>query len=383
MVETISEIIGGTKASTRKPGETISNADMLECYYRTPGASGIVEKIIGAKWGNGFNEDLNLPEDKLLELQAWDQWSYVFGFSVLVVNGANLQAWNPKTNGTGFEFISWGEDGQSTQIQLWVDGAKAGEPIPRGSGGSGYYALRTRAGLPGERGVSLLLGLLDVLQIQTDLFVEFLAYAKIHGYTHKVIKIGQIGETQELTAEVHDAYYNRFNTTSKESLVIIGAKDEFDYKSPTMGQYDPVKLMEFGDNLIARQSSMTRMHLTGNPQGHLSSSQDASANFYAWVKAEQAYTKPKIMEVLKMFGATDNIKFNKPEEVTMESQANTIKAMREALEGLVENEDIVELINEYLGYVEGSEDALRVKEDVSTDRDATGASSKQPPSTAA
>lgn len=64
----MNEILGGTRASTRKPGDPITNADLLECYYMVPGAKGLVNKIVKSKWNNGFTEKLDITPDRFLEL---------------------------------------------------------------------------------------------------------------------------------------------------------------------------------------------------------------------------------------------------------------------------------------------------------------------------
>ncbi|GAF69498.1 unnamed protein product, partial [marine sediment metagenome] len=87
----------------------------------------------------------------------------------------------------------------------------------------------------------------------------------------------------------------------------------------------------------------------GDPTGVLAASDTATANWYAHIKELQDEILPAILPVLKALGAPDKVKFNEPGEYNIATQMNGVLQIRMALDRLVPNEEIVELINKYLG----------------------------------
>ena len=356
MKKNISQIVGGERLSTRSPGDSITNEDIYDTYLHISGAKGAIHRLVKAKWHNGMNEEINIRADKMLVLQDGDVWNNLFGFGIIVLKSRgdsyDVQAWNPMTNGIGFAFTDFNEYGEPTEIEVTYETATAdmkakGIPIQRANPENGqyegFYPLRTREGLPGPRGVSKILGLMDVLRVQHEVFLEYLRYAKIQGLAHKVLKVKNLSDSK------YQKIIGRFRETSKDDLVIVDSEDDFAYQVPQQHAYDPLGLLDFADRFIARDTSLTLFHLTGDPSGYLSGSESMMAGWFADVKQEQDYTLPQYMEILDAFGASEDIQFNDPTETTIEMQMSGVKLFKEALMGIVEPQSIVDAINEYLG----------------------------------
>ena len=313
--------------------------------------------------------------DKWLMLQDADIWNQLFGFSVVILqrdrfDSYNVQAWNPMCDGIGFAFTDFDEYGTPSEIEISYDtssasvemaakGVKIQAADPEGGQYEGFYAFRTREGLPGPRGLSKILGLIDVLRIQYEVFLEYLKYAKKQGLAHKVVKIKDLNETK------YNKYINRVRQTTKDDTVLIDTEDEFDWKSPQQHAYDPLGMLEFADRFLSRDTSLTKFHLVGEGSGHLESSSETTAGFFADIKQEQDYSLPQYLDIFEAFGGDPKkIKFNDPTETTISTLMAGMKLFREALEGLVTPDSLVAAINEYLGLIDDKRLKLLVMSDV-------------------
>ena len=339
----ISEIIGGTRLSTRDIGDTITNLDILDTLRHIPGAKKILNKITKAMFHNGFTQDI--PKDRLLVIKKAVFWEFAFGFAAIVIKGQDLQAWNPRTNGIGFEMIEFDTMGQCTIIEIFVENTMQGIKVPRydPATGFGFIMLRTQDGLEGPRGESKLLSLIDVLRIQHEIFLEYMKYAKKQGLAHKRVKI------QDLDEYKYNLTRSRMKDAEKDDTVIIDAEDEFDYVSPQQNAYDPSSMMERADQYVMRESVLNKLHLSGDPGGIIATSETVNVAFYANIKEEQDFLLPQILDILIALGCTEDVRFKDPTETTIQMQMLGVLRIRQALQGLVKPEQIIEVINEYMG----------------------------------
>jgi hypothetical protein len=347
----VSKIVEGTRFSDRVIGEDITNEDLWDCYIHVPGARQIINKPIEAIYHNGFS-NFDVERERLDEIIRAHEFRDVLGVAALVFEGENIQAWNLKIHGIGFELTHFDKKGVCDEITIYND-PKLTTGIGIKVQKSNFILLRTPEGLAGPVGISKLIGLIDILPIQHKIWTEYLKYAEHQGLAHPVLKIKDLDETK------YDRVNSAMSAPSKDDAVIIDAEDEFDYKSAFQSAYDPVPILEYGDTFVTRESQLNRLQWYGDPTGVLAASETATANWYAHIKEEQDRILAQIKPILYRLGAPEDVVFNDPGEYTLLSQMEGITQIRMALGGLVDDEQIIEIINKYLG-LEGSE-KLKIK----------------------
>jgi hypothetical protein len=352
MKTTVSGISCGNRTSTRNVGDDVTAEDLWDTYTHIPGAKIIINKMIKAVYHNGF-ADFNLDRDRLDELQKAHIFRDIFGYSAIAFDGENIQALNPKVQGIGFTMTDFDKDGVCTEITVYNN--------PNIISGIGikitdFILLRTPEGLAGPMGLSKLLDLVDTLRIQSEIYTEYAKYAFHQGLAHPLVKIKDLDDTK------YNRVQNALSAPTKDDAVIIDIEDDFTYVAPMSNAYDPISMLQYGDTYITRSSELNKLQLYGDPSGVLVASETATANWYASVKEEQDKIIGQIRPILFRLGADEEIQFNDPGEYTMQSQMNGVLLIRQALEGLVEREQIVDMINKFLGLDE-TEQLIAKKEE--------------------
>jgi hypothetical protein len=131
-------------------------------------------------------------------------------------------------------------------------------------------------------------------------------------------------------------------------LVIVGKEDWVDWISPMNSAWDPWAMLEYIDKLIARDTQMNKLMLEGDPAGYLSASETTIGNWEARTKERQAYWLEQFKPVFVALGASKDVEFQDPSKPVFVSLMEGLKMAREAMEGIVETENIVDLFNEFL-----------------------------------
>ena len=347
----ISDITGGAIISTRDVGDVIIIDDITDTYNRFPGGGAAIDKSAFAAFIKGFTEDLDVR--RLLELVKCEIWKKLFGYSVIIKEGNNIQAIHPKTYQLGFIISEIDDFGNATKIVMqWKPDEKA-DPIPTEykkaiDGKDGFYWFRSFRGLLGLRGLSHLLTLVDPLRVQNALFLQYMKHGEWQSINHPVTKIKDLNETTYARVK------SDLQASNKDKAVIIDSEDDFYYDGPMAGgsSWDHTAMLEYGDKIISRETGLLLSMLTGDPMGYLSASDTTTAQWFDAVKQYQALILPDYLPLLKALGLTDKVAFNSPYEPTLESKFASIKIAREALEGIVPLEELIKVINSIMGYTD-------------------------------
>lgn len=344
----IGEIVSGQRTSTRQVGDDITAEDLWDTYVHVPGAAAIIDRPIEAMFHNGFR-DWDLDYERKLEIEKAMKFRDLFGISAILMNkDGDIQAWNLKADNVGFTLAAFDDLGRCTSVKIYADGLQGKEIKGRDIK---FFLFRTPDGLPGERGLSKLLNLIDVVRINHEIWTEYLKYAKHQGLAHPVMKVKDLDDDKYLKVE------SELNAPTKDDAVIIDIEDDFDYKSPQKEAYNPVPMLEYGDTYITRESSLSKIQIYGEYTGALAASDTQTGNWYAHIKELQDEIMPSLTPLLKAMGAPDDVQFNEPGEYQIGTQMNGVLQIRMALEGLVPPEQIVDVINRYLAFAK--KDKLR------------------------
>ena len=363
-------IVGGSKISTRALEDNVVIEDIYDTYMRYPGAKSAVELKPKAAFHNGFTEEIDI--ERKLEMIKCDIWTELFGYSVIIFENGNVQAINPQVNNVGFIFSKFDEYGEPMEIGIkWNPEEKQDDqyvyvqraPFSYSGTGdyNGFYPFRSLDGLPGARGISCLLSLIDVIRAQHKIYIEYTKYAEHQGLAHPVVKIANLTDTarQQVGAQL--------TAPRKDKAVIIDMEDDFYYESPQQGAYDPSFMMEFADKYIVRESAITMSMLTGDPMGYLSASQTTINEWFSAIKEYQDHKLPQYKPLLIALGCTEDVQFQDPSEPTLESKLESVKLVREGLEGLVSRESLLKYINNNILGLEGEEE-LEIMSDEEYDK---------------
>jgi len=356
--------------SSRALEDNVVIEDLYDTYMRYPGAKSAVELKPKAAFHNGFTEEIDV--ERKLELIKNDIWTELFGYSVIVFKDGNIQAINPRVNRVGFMYTGFDELGEPTEISIrWNPDEKfddldivvqRAEMSYTGSGSpEGFYPFRSLSGLPGARGISCLLPLIDVIRAQHKIYIEYTKYAEHQGLAHPVVKI------QNLTDTARTQIRSELSAPRKDKAVVIDMEDDFYYESPQQGAYDPSFMMEFADKYIVRESAITMSMLTGDPMGYLSASQTTINEWFSAIKEYQDHKLPQYLPLLRALGLPEDVQFQDPSEPTLEAKLESVKLVREGLEGLASRESLLKYINNNVLGLEGEEE-LEIMSDEEYDK---------------
>ncbi|KKM85758.1 hypothetical protein LCGC14_1285900 [marine sediment metagenome] len=131
-------------------------------------------------------------------------------------------------------------------------------------------------------------------------------------------------------------------------ILQLGAEDAIEWISPQAGAYDPFPMLHWINTVISRASQMNKLMIEGEGAGQLSTSETAINRWETKQKEDQTYWRTQFLGVWLALGASKEVNFKDPAHPTFISLMDGLKSLREALMGLVEPEDIVNLMNEYL-----------------------------------
>ena len=347
----ISDIAGGEIISTRDVGDPVIIDDITDTYNRFPGAGAALDRAAFAAFQKGFTEDLDIR--RLLEFIRCEIWKKEFGYAVILKDGKNIKALHPRTYQQGFVVTEVDQFGNATKIEMIFKTDEKAEPVPKiydvaENGGDGFYWFRAFRGLLGLRGLPALLTLVDPLRVQNALFLQYMKHGEWQAINHPVVKI----------KDLNDTTYNRVKADLKgpdqDKAVIIDSEDDFYYDGPMAGgsSWDPTQMLEYGDKIISRETGLLLSMLTGDPMGYLSASESTKAEWFDGIKQYQAIILPEYLPVLVALGLPDVTRFNDPYEPTFENKMESIKIAREALEGIVPLEQVINVINSIMGYTD-------------------------------
>lgn len=348
----ISGIAGGDVISDRDVGDEVNIDDITDTYNRFPGGGAALDKSAFAAFQKGFTEDLDMR--RLLELIKCEIWKKEFGYAVIHKEGDSIQALHPKTYQSGFLVSEIDDLGNATEIKMqWKPTDKA-DAVPitiekyDPNNGNGFFWFRSFRGLLGLRGLSHLLTLVDPLRVQNALFLEYMKHGEWQAINHPVAKIKDLNDT------TYKRVKSDLQAPNKDKAVIIDAEDDFYYDGPMAGgsSWDPTKMLEYGDKIISRETGLLLSMLTGDPMGYLSASESTKGEWFDGIKQYQAIIISEYRPLLVALGLTEDVDFNEPYEEPFVIKMESIKLAREALEGLIEPEQLVSMFNKVLGYVD-------------------------------
>lgn len=348
----ISGITGGEQISDRDIGDMIVIDDITDTYNRFPGAGPALDRSAFAAFIKGFTEDLDIT--RRMEFIKAEIWKKEFGYSVIVKKGENIKALHPKTYQVGFIITEIDDLGNATKIEmLWKPTEKA-EPVPteftkyNEASGEGFFWFRTFRGLLGVRGLSHLLTLVEPLRVQNALFLQYMKHGEWQSINHPVAKIKNLNET------IYNRVKNDLRASQKEKMVIVDSESDFYYDGPMAGgsSWDPTAMLEYGDKVISRETGLLLSMLTGDPMGYLSASDVTAAQWFDSVRQYQEIILPEYLPVLRSLGFTEEVKFNDPYEPTLESKFAALLQARQSLEGIVDPQQVIDVMNKILGYQE-------------------------------
>jgi len=345
----LSGIVGGEIISTRDVGDMIIIDDITDTYNRFPGAGAAIDRAAFAAFQKGFTEDLDVR--RLLQLIKCEIWKKEFGYAVILKEGKNITALHPRTYQQGFVITKVDNYGNAIEIQMLFKSDEKAEPIPKDfhkavDGGDGFYWFRAFRGLLGIRGLPHLLTLVDPLRVQNALFLQYMKHGEWQAINHPVVKLENFSDT------AYDRVKADLRSPDQDKAVIIGGGDDFYYDGPMAGgsSWDPTNMLGYGDKIISRETGLLMSMLTGDPMGYLSASDSSKAEWFEGIKQYQAIILHEYLPVLIALGLPDGTKFHDPYEPTLESKLESIKIAREALEGLIPLEQLLEVVNGIMGF---------------------------------
>lgn len=346
----ISNITGGVSISDRDVGDEIVIDDITDTGTRFTGASSSILKKTFAAFKNGFTETVDM--ERKIQLMYGDYWKEWFGYSAMLLKGKSVQALHPLTYSMGFIIDRVDDDGNAARIRHQYLAEQQKDPIERFyyayDGTEGFFLLRRFGGLLEIRGPSALLTLVDPLRVQNALYLKYMEHAEWQAISHPVVKVEDFDDTK------YDRIKADLQAPRTDKAVIIGNNDDFYYDGPMggMGTWNPLEMMRYGDNLIARETNLNIMQLTGEPMGQLSSERTNRAEWFDAVAEYQMLYLPQYRPVLQAIGLSEKVQFNNPYEPVFEAKMEMIKLFREATDGLVDPEQQVDYMNDLLGLEE-------------------------------
>lgn len=323
---------------------------------------------VDALYSNGINEDEVIDITRNIECKDSLRWSLLGGYSCALVDARDpdntkIESWHPYIDGVGFNFTKFSAKGHPMEIEVYMKtNETAGEihftiphyPCEKDADGEyidtqplpneyGFFHLRTQGNIRGCQGLPEYMHLVDAFRIQWDIITSYAPYAEKQGMAFPTVYLEDNSPTKRLNVKTQFA-----NQPTTNRLLIMGNQDLVEWISPQAGAYDPFPMLQWINTLLARASQMNKLMLEGDPAGYLSASETAISNWEAKLKEKQAYWRTQLLPIWIALGATEECNFKDPTKPTFISLMEGLKAMRDAMDGLIEPEDIVTLMNEYL-----------------------------------
>jgi len=377
----IGDIEGGSAPAELKPSDTLTIEHLYQTYRWYPGFQEMHELAVKAIWSNGLTDE-TIQMDRILEMRDGHEFCYLCGYVAIVVNThtdpPSVEFMHPEIEGTGFMFKEFSAFGYPTQIEVKMKFAENeapfrysipnypveiknvqvgedenGDPIIKDyhvrekpildKGSYGFFIVRNRKGLKGVRGLPAFLPLVHPIRSQTDILNAYVPYAKKQGMGFPAVGLEDNTPTNRATVKREFASQPQTNR-----LLVMSNKDLVDWIQPTSGAYDPFPILQWIDMLIARKTQMNKLMLEGDPAGYLSASETAISNWEREVKEQQIFWQAQFQPIWRALGASEDCSFQDPAKPAFISLMEGLAKAREALQGIVANEDIVALYNEYL-----------------------------------
>jgi hypothetical protein len=322
-----------------------------------------------ALFSNGINEDEMIDTTRLLECKEAVLWAILGGYSFVVIDARNddnpkIEAWHPYIDGVGANFTDFSPKGNPLEIEVYMNTAQSSgenihytiphypcevdadgeymkeKPIPNGYG---FFHIRTQGNIRGVQGLPQYLHLLDAFDIQWNIIKAYAPYAEKQGMAFPTVYLEENTKTNRTSVKTQFA-----NQPTTNRLLMMGAEDAIEWISPQAGAYDPFPMLEWINGLLAKASQMNKLMLEGDPAGYLSASETAISNWETKLKEKQAYWRTQLLGIWIALGATEECNFKDPAHPAFISLMEGLKALREAMDGIIEPDDIVNLMNEYL-----------------------------------
>jgi hypothetical protein len=364
----VADIAGGVKPLQRDIGDNLTIEHVWSMYRWYPGFKDLLNLEVDAIFSNGINEDEKIDVTRLMECKEALRWSLMAGYSVIIVDARgdnpSCEAWHPQIEGIGFNFTGFTPKGHPTEIKVYIkanetaggdiefpvphypcetniDGEFIDEkPIP---GGYGFFHLRTQGNIRGVQGLPQYMHLIDSFKIQWDIIKAYGPYAEKQGMAFPVVYHNDNSAKNRSNVKTQFA-----SQPTTNRLLQMSADDLVEWISPQAGAYDPFPMLHWINTVISRATQMNKLMIEGEGAGQLSTSETAINRWETKQKEKQAYWRTQFIGVWKALGGSDEVNFKDPAHPTFISLMEGLKALREAMEGLIEPEDIVNLMNEYL-----------------------------------
>lgn len=375
----VGDIEGGEAPERIEMNDNITADDIYDTYRRYPTYKSIVKLSTEAVWSNWLSEE-TIELDRLIECKDGCEDAINYGWSIVIVDATakppKCERWHPKVDGTGCEIMKFSKMGFPLEVQIQarfnessapinyrvdhypcevkeyqIGQMEDGTPIMSNEyirdkplpGQRGFFLIRTRGGKKGVRGLPAYLDLIMLIRKAYDIIENYCVYAENQALATTAVGL------ERNTKPNRDSVKSQFSAQiTHRKLLIVGKEDWVDWISPMNSAWDPWAMLEYIDKLIARDTQMNKLMLEGDPSGYLSASETAISNWEARTKERQMYWLGQFKPVFLALGASKDVQFKDPSKPTFISLMEGLKAAREALIDIVENEDIVELFNEYL-----------------------------------
>ncbi len=346
---------GRSKFTGYRPGDSISNEQYWELYEWYPTGT-LIELFSDMCWHAGLRnkagDEVDLGDAKMFELQQWSLYKDVFGWAgILRYNDGTIQAWPPLVNNIGIQVPSEAElrgsfydaRGLPKRIRLYNGDPKNPQLIDKPN----FFLKRTKRGLPGWMGSSMLCPLVALTLSQNKILEEYAYFAALVGRSRDVVRDPLAKTTAEMNA-TRDTF-TTFRTGGYDCIVVgpeMNPNTDIAHYSGMEGSFNPVPILEFIDKLFCRALHMAMPMLSGLPEGNPSSSIMDLTALYARIKEYQDWELLQSREALIAFGAPADVRFNDPTELPIEQQATLIKDFIAALTTVqVDKDQIIKWIN--------------------------------------
>lgn len=359
--------------------QNITADHIYATYRRYPTYKSIIKLDVEAIWSNWLSDE-TIELDRLMECKDSMEDAINYGWSIIIVDGETspprAERWHCKIDGVGCEVIKTSKMGFPLEVQIQARFNEAStplnykvehypcevkrvqigklqdgtpiysneyvrdKPIP---GKRGFFLVRTRGGKKGIRGLPQYLDLIMLIRKAYDIIENYCTYAE-----NQALATTAVGLERNTKPNKESIKTQFRDQTSHRKLLIIGKEDWVDWVSPMNSAWDPWAMLEYIDKLIARDTQLNKLMLEGQAMGQLSSSETAINNWESKVKERQAYWLGQYKPIFMALGANKDVQFKDPSKPAFISLMEGLKAAREAMIEIVQNEDIVKLFNEYL-----------------------------------
>lgn len=365
----VADIAGGQKPLTRDVGANLTIQHLWSMYRWYPGFRDLLNLEVDAIFSNGINEDEIIDTTRLMECKEGLRWALMAGWSNPVVDARDpdnpkIENWHPYIDGIGSNFTNFSPKGHPTEITVYMNANETAggkiqfiiphypceldadgefideKPLPNGYG---FFHVRTQGSIRGVQGLPQYMHLIDSFKIQWDIIKAYGPYAEKQGMAFPVVYLSDNSPTNRNNVKTQFA-----NQPTTNRLLLMSADDLAEWISPQAGAYDPFPMLHWINTILSRASQMNKLMIEGEGAGQLSTSETAINRWETKQKEKQSYWRTQFIGIWKALGASDEINFKDPAHPTFVSLMEGLKAMREALEGLIEPDDIVNLMNEYL-----------------------------------